>query len=290
MIVLRWQLRKWFKQINIKVKILLASVLGHLLVLFSLFIFYRGNENYHILITGSMINTDVPIVFLPMHKSLKKSGGTSVGSARSTSHSEKIEPVKVATTIKKQTVAISLPDVKSKKNKKLKKEKAAKADALKKQKASKKEILKQASADAKAKVDKQNERKIELEKPKPLVPETAVETSNTIQSHAPQTIQNSDLPASEDVLYVGQQEMDALQMQDYIQKEMAQHWSPPVGMRNDISCEVKIMVACDGTIQKLEIDQSSGVMLFDDAAKRAAWKLTPPQWAYGKELTLTFKP
>ena len=41
------------------------------------------------------------------------------------------------------------------------------------------------------------------------------------------------------VLYVGQQEMEALQVQEYIQQEMAQHWSLPAGMRKDLSCILK---------------------------------------------------
>ena len=47
----------------------------------------------------------------------------------------------------------------------------------------------------------------------------------------------------QNVLYVGQQEMEALQVQEYIQQEMAQHWSPPAGMRKDLSCIIKVCIA-----------------------------------------------
>ena len=92
------------------------------------------------------------------------------------------------------------------------------------------------------------------------------------------------------MLYVGQQEMEALQVQEYIQQEMAQHWSPPAGMRKDLSCIIKVCIAFDGTIASMSFEQSSGVLLFDGAARRAVAQLTPPQWAYGKELSITFKP
>jgi TonB family protein len=295
--VLRWQPRKWFEQLSLKVKIFLGSVLCHVLVLFSLFVLYRGNEQYHILITGSMINTDVPIVFLPMHKSFKKYGGPgSQGVATQSSHAAQ-EP-KQTIPIKKQTVALSLTEPKSnpsrrpkapqhelrKKNKKSKKEVLTKEDARKNSKTSKKI----AEDTSKRNSPTKQEPKIEVEKQKQVVEVPAQATDSLKAQEA--VSHHADIQAAENVLYVGQQEMDALQLQDYIQHEMAQHWSPPAGMRNDLSCIVKITVAFDGTIQTLEIEQSSGVMLFDDAAKRAAWKLTPPQWAFGKELTVTFKP
>ena len=83
---------------------------------------------------------------------------------------------------------------------------------------------------------------------------------------------NSDSSGSENdnVLYVGQQEMEAIQMQDYIQQEMAQHWRPPSGMRKDLMCIVKVVVAFDGALARVDLEQPSGVLLFDGAAKKAA--------------------
>ena len=79
--------------------------------------------------------------------------------------------------------------------------------------------------------------------------------------------------ASDNILYIGQQEMEALQVQDYIQQEMAQHWSPPSGMRKDLMCIVKVVVAFDGSLASINLEQPSGVLLFDGAAKKAAAKL-----------------
>ena len=309
MIVLRWQLKKWFNNCSLKTKITVATTLGHFCILFSLFVLYRGNEQYHILITGSMINTNVPIVFLPMHKSLKQKGGQSKSSTAHTLVSKSAEVQTVPVT-KKGTIATALPEVK---------------------KTSKKKTVRpsQKKTPGKQKEKKAPEpEKPVIEKPKPVVQEIAVETPQQINTEAFEVLQPiqtipleaacppslethlADAPRDDrgtplvlsltkgigegwdnpDVLYVGQQEMDALQMQDYIQQEMAQHWSPPAGMRKNIFCVIKITIAFDGSISAIEVEQSSGVLIFDGAAKRAASQLTPPAWAYGKEISLTFKP
>ncbi len=293
MIVWRLQLnlRKWLSGYSLKTKITAASAFGHLCVLFSLFVVYRGNEQYHILVTGTMINTDVPIVFLPMHKSLMQTGGQK----KSSSTASSVKAEQSITPAKKGTVAIALPEVKKKSKK----------------------TLRQASADAKAKAYKQGElkKKNKKETVKPVEEKKIEDPSRRIKDDAPQderksepkkeienpkpahgeedskspsrTIEGADDP---NVLYVGQQEMDAFQMQDYIHQEMAQHWSPPAGMRKDISCVIKVIIGFDGVISSIEVQESSGVLIFDGAAKRAAAQLTPPQWAYGKEILLTFKP
>ena len=92
------------------------------------------------------------------------------------------------------------------------------------------------------------------------------------------------------IIYVGQAEMDALQAQEYIQQELAQHWSPPAGMRSDLFALVTITVDYEGAIKKIDLITSSGNLLFDTAAKKAAAQITPARWTYGKELSITFKP
>lgn len=283
MIVLRWPLRKWLSNCSLKTKITGASIFGHLCVLFSLFILYRGNEQYHILVTGSMIDSDVPIVFLPMHKSLKQNGGSAKSSSASASVLKNSDTHAI-TSAKKGTIAVAPAEVKSKKNPSRRIKGAPQDEKVKKNKAKKsikEKILRQAQ-------DELNKKKIE-EKPKPVEPEKAIETPQITNQMQTEAIHAEPVEA-QNVLYVGQQEMDALQMHDYIQQEMAQHWSPPSGMRKNISCTIKVMIGFDGTISNIDVEQSSGVLIFDGAAKRAATQLTPPQWAYGKEIVLTFKP
>ena len=222
-----------------------------------------------------MINTDVPIVFLPMHKSLKHLSGNS---ARSSTDSSvlKNSDAQALSPEKKGTIACALPEVKPKKKSKKKKTQESKNKNKAKKKSAEKKVIE---------VEKKVEEKPKLEPEKKTEIKMPEQISENISLAA--TPSNAD---NQNVLYVGQQEMDALQMQDYIQQEMAQHWSPPAGMRKNISCIIKVMIGFDGAVTKIDVEESSGVLIFDGAAKRAAAQLTPPQWALGKEIILTFKP
>jgi outer membrane biosynthesis protein TonB len=287
--VLHWQLKKWLNNCSLKTRITFVSIVGHLCSLFLLFFLYRDNEQYHILITGTMINTDVPIVFLPMHKSLKQMSGIKNNSATSAFVSKSPEIQEIAP-IKKSTIAKALPEIKAKKNAKKKKVQEVKIlrqaqDELnKKKKLEEKKVIK-----AEKKVEekiKPVEKTIEAQKPI----NNMQTTENSSANVAAETAIHAEPVEAQNVLYVGQQEMDSLQMQDYIQQEMAAHWSPPAGMRKDISCIIKVIIGFDGIINKIDIEQPSGVLIFDGAAKRAVSQLSAPQWAYGKEIVLTFKP
>lgn len=224
-----------------------------------------------------MINTDVPIVFLPMHKSLKQMSGNGKSSSGNCAVEKNIDTQQSITPVKKGTIAAALPEAKSKKRSK----KSKVQEQKKKNKTNKKSEQKKVA---------EPEKKIE-EKPKQVEPQKSIDANEQIKT-VETPLQNAGTPNADNqnVLYVGQQELDSLQMQDYLQQEMAQHWSPPAGMRENISCVVKVMIGFNGLISGVVIEQSSGVLIFDGAAKRAASQFTPPQWAYGKEIILTFKP
>lgn len=270
------QLRKWLS----------ISAFGHLCILCALFVIYRGNEPYHILVTGTMINTDVPIVFLPMHKTLMQKGGQKKSTVESSPVKSTVETVAPT---KKGTVAVALPD-----RNPSRRLKAPQDEKVKKNKKNKKEVKSNKSKKESPKPVEDPSRRIKdapQDEKKLVEAEKKPEPPQPVRAEALEaSIIDASLNTGDPVLYVGQQEMDALQMQDYIQQEMAQHWSPPAGMRKDISCIIKVMIGFDGVISTIEIAESSGVFIFDGAAKRAAAQLTPPQWAYGKEILLTFKP
>jgi hypothetical protein len=284
--VLHWQLLKWLKGLSLGAKIILASIVGHLGVLFSLFVLYKGSSPYKVVVTSTMINTDVPILFMPLHKSLNKSGG---GQKQQGGAQKNVNPTcttntqasTVTTPVKEKAKTIIAESALSKKQKNKK---------GKNKKQIKKETSKKVAPKKKAELEKKEEPIKPVQEP---IKQPVEEAKPVEQSVQPQNLSaNSDAPVSEgdNVLYVGQQEMEALQMQDYIQQEMAQHWSPPFGMRKDLMCIVKVVVAFDGTLASIDFEQASGVLLFDGAAKKAVSQLQPPRWAYGKELSITFKP
>ena len=275
--MLHWLLPKWLKKLSLEKQVLIFSLVGHLFALFSLLVLYKGASVYNVVVTSTMIQTDVPIVFLPLHKSIKQSSGSGNGSAKknpATSTQTKITQKKEAAATTIITEPVSKKQTNKSKNKKKQKNKKEK----KQEQNIKKEIVPK-----------------KIDEPIKPVEVLKVETQEAPETSSIQAEQNlgvpaTDQPAAKNVLYVGQAEMEALQVQEYIQQEMAQHWSPPAGIRSDAECILKVIIGHDGEIAQIIIEKTSGILLFDGAARRAASQLQPPQWAYGKELAITFKP
>ncbi len=238
-------------------RVVMGSVLLHLLLLLGVFVVYRGSCDCHITISSTMINSDAEIIFMPLHKFVspktEKSKVTRPASTRSPK-SEKLQDVK-ATTLVKLAVA---------KKTKPKKETTKKVDT----------------------------KKIKEEK---CFDSAQHERISEIPPADPPPLPSTDVPDSaqadqKNVMYVGQEQMDALQAQEYIQQELAQHWSPPAGMRADLSAVVMLIIDTEGTIANINLAVASGNLLFDTAAKKAAAQITPARWMYGKEIAITFKP
>ena len=238
-----------------------------------------------------MINTNAQIVYMPLHRSIKQAGSSGKAPATTVSTAQKkqtVAPVKQesgpsTTIVTRKNPKAVIPA--KKKNIKPQNAKAKTTDSktpeVKKTAEEKKELPKK--VEVKPEVKSQPE--LEPIKPTQEIKETAIETQNTIVSD------NSGTPVSDqNIMYVGQAEMEALALQEFIQNEMAAHWSPPTGIRADVQCVLKIIVSHDGKNNQIVLDQPSNILLFDNAAKRAATQLQPPQWAYGKEILITFKP
>ncbi len=244
---------------------------------------------YSVIVTSTMIDTDVPVVFMPLYKSIKqqpvsnkKNTSSSSGGVQTVAKSD--ESVKEAGIRheKKGTTIGVVPPKKTKKNAKAKKEQKVK-------KAATSSTKKQSAVKQKPEPVKQQPKIIEpTVKEDPIKPNPS--PSQQSEPVVPPVAQNALDAAGQEVVYVGREEMEALQLQEYIQQEMAQHWSPPPGMPKESACTIKISIGFDGSITDLDVEQSSGVLVFDSAARKAASHLTPPQWAYGKTLRITFKP
>lgn len=290
--MLHWQLLHWLKGLSLATRVGIFSSLGHLFLLFALFVVYKGNSVYNVTISSTMINTDAKIVYMPLHRSIKQAGSS--GKAQATT---------VSTAQKKQTVAPSKQE--SGPSTTIVTRKNPKAVIPKNKKNSKTEKVKSKKPETKTpEVKKVIEEKKETVTPK--IEPTPIEQKK-IEEYKSESLQTADkievpdtkaivvensetsLP-DQNIVYVGQAEMEALQLQEFIQNEMAAHWSPPMGIRSDAQCVVKIIVSHDGKNNQIILEQPSKILLFDSAAKRAATQLQPPQWAYGKEILVTFKP
>ena len=84
-------------------------------------------------------------------------------------------------------------------------------------------------------------------------------------------------------------EVEAQRRQALLQKELANCWKPPIGVPQDCVCQIKVAVNWDGTIKELAVAQSSGILMYDVAARSALYTMKMPSWSKGKSLTIMFK-
>lgn len=274
----QWQLPKWLSSISLEARVCIVSTILHAFLLIAIFVVYQGGAQYHITISSTMINPDAEIVFMPLHRSLQQGGMKGSAASQGKTAAKKSPAAAVEKTPEGGTTLVKIvqskPKPKAKAKKEIKKADTKKAVDKKNTSVQKTELAKQETS-----TQKSEEIKPEPAKATPQEPLNE-QSSNTSVANATDT----------NVVYVGQAEMDALQAQEYIQQELAQHWSPPAGMRADLFAIVILSIDFEGTIKKVDIVTSSGNLLFDTAAKKAAAQITPARWAYGKELSITFKP
>ncbi len=88
------------------------------------------------------------------------------------------------------------------------------------------------------------------------------------------------------------QNIDLNMQQDFValQQELAKHWQPPVGIAHECVCAITAQIDRQGKIENIIIDDSSGVLMFDVAARTAMLAMELPRWTWGKSLSITFKP
>lgn len=266
---------------------------------------YQGTSQFNITISGNMINPNSEIVFMPLHRSIKQPiGGGKSGNGAPAKASNKSSAAQVEKAIDvggTTLVKIVQPKAKPKSKKELKKAESKKALDAKNEKATQPTPKATAGTEKEAAVKKDSktkqklpaivhkpETKAEAEVPQTTKQEISTENANINNDRSTPSIATDG--AIDNVVYVGQAEMDALQAQEYIQQELSQHWAPPSGMRSDLFAIITLTIDFEGVIKKVDLATSSGNLLFDTAAKKAAAQITPARWTFGKELSITFKP
>lgn len=73
----------------------------------------------------------------------------------------------------------------------------------------------------------------------------------------------------EEPIILGQEEFEAMQIYQSVHAEIAQHWHPPAGLHPQKSVILLATVDGKGTVTKTQLEQSSGVLVYDMAARMA---------------------
>jgi len=301
------------KRFRLLGKLYLLTSSAHMLLLTILFVGYKSQQSYALEIAKQLqITADTKIMFMPLYKTTqslgKKSGGSARGGASRLAWAARPRVKERAPTSLISDTSL----IKSKKQRaelvaKAKKEKNAKnrkeAEKLKKQ-AEKKELEKlKKEQELKKEAEKRAEKKIEptpepekkeqdVQKPE----EKRVSEPVAAREQMPDTaaaqegvVGQTDGQAGQDVVYLGQQEYDALGMQTYLQQELSANWQPPQGIPIDAVCEVSFVVDWQGKASTVIVSKPSGALVYDISARSALLAMEFPDWARGKSFKITFK-
>ncbi len=75
----------------------------------------------------------------------------------------------------------------------------------------------------------------------------------------------------------------------YMMHEVTRAWHPPAGLGGDLTCHVKVAIASNGSVSHVKLEESSGVLAFDMAARAALWRISEyPRSLWGHEVVIVF--
>lgn len=227
-----------------------------------LFFVYRGDfSGLRIDINAQAYDPDAMVVFLPLQKKVVQQQNKKSKLKRAAINNERDKEIK----------------------KKIEKKVAQKSPTMLAQAIAKKVVPKK-------KLEKKpvvQEKKV-IEEPKQEIKEEVVPQQEEIKEVTTPLPQQVEAEGS-NIRYMGQHDLDAMQMQDYISSEIGAHWKPPVGIANNVMCEINIVVNWQGMLQDVRIVTPSGSAMYDVSARSAVLAMQFPKWLWGKEFIISFK-
>jgi|GEM_PF-2892302 outer membrane biosynthesis protein TonB len=259
-------------------RLLFLSTAGHIGLLMFLFVFYKDNTtNVSRDVIAVLLDMDVTIVKVPLKKVMHKtapiigSGNKTVAAAPAP---KEAPPVTALSKAKEPNVAIA---------------KAKKPEKSKKETKPKKEKPKEKEKPKTPQLAKVEPKKLEEKKPEPPPPVIAQAVAAENVEPVTDSIASEQMVVGDNVVYVGQQEYEALEVQRQIQQEAQKWWKAPPGVGADVACQVVVHVEHDGTIGEVLIAKESGVLMFDVCARQAVSQMEFPRGSWGKEVVVYFK-
>jgi|GEM_PF-6251858 hypothetical protein len=265
--MLLWQRIGWPKRYTFLSKLLLLSALGHSTLLFFILFFYKGeNFTYSLNLDAQ----DMTVLFLPFQKTVatQKIVTTAqvAGNAKSGSSRLKV--------INSSNKSAKNKNTKTKNKNALEKALAKTPETALAQAEEKKG--KNKKADVAKKIDEpKSEEKIVAQQ------EPAQPKEETIK---PEVVDLFD----EEAVYVGQQDLNALELRQELLQEIEQAWRPPVGLATNKICKVRVLVDWKGKAEDIVFEESSQIVAFDASVRHALLTMQFPKSSYGKELILPF--
>lgn len=89
-------------------------------------------------------------------------------------------------------------------------------------------------------------------------------------------------------LVLGQQEVEQLQRYQEVQERISPHWRPPLGIRVVQACVLLVTINALGAVEQMVVEQSSGVLAYDMAARMAVYRAQFPDSVKNQQVRLHF--
>lgn len=280
----QWLRAKLPKRITVLGRLWLVSCGIHALIF--LVVWIAGNSKYApqaLSISGGRRLTDARIVLIPSLKTVKNTSldrpvkGTKFGVAatQKPTATKKVTKTALKKTHKAPekkgtTTMLAQLDVakKSKVTSAKKEDQQKKKKPQEKQKQPEKTVPKK--AEEKPPVVAKNEAKIEEpKKEEPLL---------------------GDPLATDEVIYVGRDDLHEMQTQHVVADALQKQWQAPSGIAADTLCHIAFEVDKEGRACNVTMKQQSKVLIFDVAARTAVVQAHFSQAAYGRQFIVAFKP
>ena len=108
------------------------------------------------------------------------------------------------------------------------------------------------------------------------------------QSHAQAETKSADVSESSEPLNLNSEDVSDHVYQAMV-SEITKAWHPPAGLGGTLSCQVKVALTHNGSVSQVSLEQSSGVLAFDMAARAAMWRVKAyPRALWGREVVIVF--
>lgn len=120
---------------------------------------------------------------------------------------------------------------------------------------------------------------------KPVVPQKIAPAPT-----AAAVIKKTEPPVAAPIISAQQLKAYHEELENALVGELGKTWQPPQGFNAQASCSYKLEISKSGTLEKATLVQSSGILVYDVAARSAIFKMTRyPLWSHGKEVIVTFR-
>ncbi len=263
--------------------VIALSCILHVVACFALLFIYKDYHQRLFVDLSSRISSQAVVKLLPLSASrsaLAKGGKKGAGSGITTSTQKKKS--KAPTTVVKQKVAKKQVNG----GKKGAKKKGKNVLQEKKQTKVKEKDKTKSVVSGQKLVEKP---KVEESVPPKKEEMPPVESPKVEEQAVVETVQQSGQEGQE-IVYLTQQELDALQIHQKLQESIFSVWEAPVGMAAEQYCEVMVAIGWDGAVQETQFLKKTGSLVYDLSVQETIEQVVFPHEVWGKRITIAFKP